>query len=224
MKTYNIVSNNNYLICLNNRTVRQNKQIKDTIVDWQSRSGNTLDSNFVPDGSRITNIWSGYGNIQNDLNACVTNVFYANQATEWYRDEWNYRWGIPSRVITRVPVRLTQLTFQFNGRNSDNNGWDGYGVELFAGLGSYGTTKLVSDFDAWGSPHSAGQSKSYTINDIGWYDHFMMIVSCRGVSYHDRVGYKNVIFYGKKAIQEIIDISGQQKTVKEDINLLPTEM
>lgn len=224
MKAYNIISNNTDLTVTNNRTVTQNKQIKDVLVNWQSRTGNTLDSNFVPDGTRVTNIWSGYGNIQNDLNACIVNVFLPNSPMEWYRSEWNYRWGIPSRAITRVPIRLTQLTFQFNNRNSDNNGWDGYGVELYGGLGAYGTTKLVSDFNAWGYPHSAYQYKSYTINTDQWFDHFMMIVSCRGFSYHDRVGYRNVIFYGQQAIQDIQDISSQRKTALEEVNLIPTEL
>lgn len=220
-KTYKITSNNVQLDVMYNRTVRQNKQLNDKLSNWQSRSGGTLNSNFVPDGSRVTNIWGGYGHIQEDLNACITNVFYQDNPTEWYRNEWNYRWGIPSRAKTRVPVKLTQLTFQFNNRNSDNNGWDGYGVELYAGLGGYGTTKLVSDFNAWGSPHSAYQFKSYNINNNNWFDHFMLIVSCRGVAYHDRVGYRNVMFYGQIAEQQIIDISSQGKTAAEKVVLIP---
>ena len=221
-KTYKITSNKVQLDVMYDRTVRQTKQLNDKVSNWQSRSGGSLDYNFVPDGRGTTNIWGGYGHLQEDLNACITNVFYPDSPAEWYRDEWNYRWGIPSRAITRVPVKLTQLTLQFNNRNSDNNGSDGYGIELYGGLGSYGTTKLVSDMDAW-YPHNAYQFKSYSIGNNNWFDHFMLIVSCRGVSYHDRVGYRNVMFYGQIATQEIIDISSQGKTAKEEVVLIPTQ-
>jgi hypothetical protein len=220
---YRIVSNDIDYNIIQNRTVEQKKQLVSSVQSWQSRTGTALNSLFVPDSSIITNIWDGntYTNLQNDLNSCITNVFYANQATEWYRDEWNHRWGIPSRAKTLKPIRVTQLTFEFNGRNSDNNGSDGYGIELYGGLGSYGTTKLVSDMDAW-YPHNAGQPKSYTITNTDFFDHFMMIVSCRGNSYHDRVGYRNVIIYGDLVTEDIQDISNQHITATENICLIPT--
>ena len=221
MNTYKITSNDTDYNLICKRTVEQPKKLIANVADWQSIKSGVLDSNFVPDGSRITNIWSGYGHIQDDLNACITNVFYSNSPTEWYRNEWNYRWGIPSRDITRKPIQVNKLTFQFTNRNSDNNGSDGYGIELYGGLGAYGTTKLVSDMDAW-YPHNANQPKTYTISNTDFFDHFMMIVSCRGYSYHDRVGYKNVVIYGKMITEAIEDISDQHITATENVCLIPT--
>ena len=71
-KTYKITSNKVQLDVMYDRTVRQTKQLNDKVSNWQSRSGGSLDYNFVPDGRGTTNIWGGYGHLQEDLNACIT--------------------------------------------------------------------------------------------------------------------------------------------------------
>lgn len=218
-KTYNIISDNTLYGPGLIRTVNQQVQLNYSIKNWVSRSGSQIDSNFVLDGNPTSNIWgtSTYRHLTQDLAACITAPFRLNSLTEWYRNEWNYRWGIPIRAYTKQPVQVTGLSFQFGNRNSDNASNVGYWVEMFAGLGGYGTTKLVSDTAAWYSPHTAGQQKNYTINTNAWYDHFMIIVSCQGNSYHDRVGIKNAVISGKILDTQMNDISSQGIKATEKI-------
>ena len=219
-KCYNIISDDRLYGPGYIRTVKQQVQLKQGIKNWVSRNGNTIDSNFVLDTQPTANIWGTgtYRILGSDLNACIVAPFYANVLTEWYRSEWNYRWGIPIRAYTKQPVQVTGLSFNFGNRNSDNASNEGYWIEMFAGLGGYGTTRILSDRSAWVSPHTAGQYNSYTINDNSWYDHFMIIISCQGHAYHDRVGFKNVLISGRIVDNSIVDISSNNIKMEEKIS------
>lgn len=218
-KGYNIISDGAIYGPGLIRTVKQNVQLNCSFKNWVSRSGSAIDPNFVLDNQPTTNIWGTgtYRNLSSDLNACIVSPFYENSLAEWYRSEWNYRWGIPIRAYTKKPIQITGFSFQFGNRNSDNNSNVGYWLEMFAGLGGYGTTRLISDRSAWASPHTAGQYNSYTINTNAWYDHFMIIVSCQGNAYHDRVGIKNAIISGRMGYSEINDISGNNIKATERV-------